>query len=75
MKLYFFSIIPYYFNKLEKNKILLSYFTTHFPLLNQTGKCFPTYFSLHYQTSENNSFFWNSLSNFPTNKQTGLKLQ
>ena len=25
-------------------------------------KCFPTYFLLHYQTSENNSLFWNSLS-------------
>jgi len=73
MKLFFFSfslnfliykICLHYFNKLEKNKTLISYFPAHFPWHNQTlesGKCFPTYFPLHYQTSENNLLSRNSL--------------
>jgi hypothetical protein len=32
----FVRFVPHYFNKLEKNKILISYFPAHFPWHNQT---------------------------------------
>ena len=58
MKLYFFQLhsystfcfvrfVSHYFNKLEINKTLISYFSAHLTSPN-IGKCFPTYFSLHY---------------------------
>jgi len=33
---FFLRFVPHYFNKLEKNKTLISYFPAHFPWHNQT---------------------------------------
>ena len=82
MKLYYFfqfhshstfkfvRFVPYYFNKLEKNKILISYFPAHFPWHNQTLESVFQLIS-HYTTKHRKILSRNSLSpEFTFQKET-----
>jgi len=67
---WFVRFVPHYFNKLEKNKTLISYFSAHFPWHNQIlENVFQLIF--HYTTKHRKILFRNSLSpEFTFQKET-----